>query len=434
MKQSTAKSAVAFSCLGWAFDLFDLFILLYIAPSIARAYFGSGQSMLALTGVYLSFAVTLLMRPVGGALFGQYADNHGRKRAMVTTSIGVGVLTALMGAIPSTATIGYAAPIIFFALRLAQGIFMGGMVASTHTLGTESMPQHRRGLAAGIISGGGSGIGKLIASLVFLILTFAIPEQAFFDWGWRCMFFAGALSAVLGLVVSLTLNESPLWEEQRKLAAGKAAYKEKTPLKTLFSAKYARPMSTCIALTFTGSALSYLTSGYLPTFLRIVNHVPGKALGTILSLCAIAVICSSIFAGWLTDLVDKRKALAGYGLACLIIIPSLYTLLTSTTNLFAIGAIAVILSGVGTLCYAPLMVTLNERFPTRIRASGTAVCWNIGFALGGSMPAVVSGLSPTAAQVPLLLAIFTAAAGCGYLVSVATTSSSMDGLANAATH
>jgi MFS family permease len=129
IEQRRVVSAAAFSCLGWAFDLFDLFILLYIAPILAKVFFGSAQSMLSLAGVYAAFTASLLMRPVGGVLFGRYADNNGRKRAMILAAVGVGVATALMGAIPTINIIGIAAPIVFIALRLAQGVFMGGMVA-----------------------------------------------------------------------------------------------------------------------------------------------------------------------------------------------------------------------------------------------------------------------------------------------------------------
>ena len=96
-------TAVIASGLGWALDLFDLFILLYVAPIVGQLFFPSNVATLSLAAVYASFAVTLLMRPVGSALFGSYADRHGRKGAMILAVIGVGVSTALFGALPTTA-------------------------------------------------------------------------------------------------------------------------------------------------------------------------------------------------------------------------------------------------------------------------------------------------------------------------------------------
>ena len=131
--------AVVASCVGWSLDLYDLFLLLFVAPVIGRLFFPSEHAMLSLAAVYASFGVTLLMRPLGSALFGTYADVHGRKRAMIVSMVGVGVSTALFGALPTVATVGIAAPILFLLLRLVQGVFVGGVVAATHTIGTESV-------------------------------------------------------------------------------------------------------------------------------------------------------------------------------------------------------------------------------------------------------------------------------------------------------
>src|SRR3954470_24457688 len=133
-------NAIIASVLGWALDLFDLFILLYVAPVIGALFFPSDYPTLSLAAVYGSFAVTLFMRPVGSAIFGHFADAHGRKGAMTVAMIGVGVSTAAFGTLPTIQQIGLMAPILFLVLRLVQGVFVGGVVASTHTVGTESVP------------------------------------------------------------------------------------------------------------------------------------------------------------------------------------------------------------------------------------------------------------------------------------------------------
>jgi MHS family proline/betaine transporter-like MFS transporter len=410
--------AVAFSCFGWAFDLFDLFILLYIAPILAKAFFASSYSMLSIAGVYAAFTASLLMRPVGGVVFGRYADKNGRKRAMITAAVGVGLATALMGAIPTIAMIGIAAPIIFIVLRLVQGVFMGGMVASTHTIGTETISKKWRGLASGIISGGGSGIGKLMASLIFLLITFIAPGPAFGEWGWRVMFFTGLLSSLLGWFVFAKLQESPMWEGlQQPTPSGHESIAKK-PIKELAQGGYLGVLFVCILLTMAGGGLSYLTSGFLPTFLRLINHVSPDSLGVILSLSAIAVIISSVVAGFLTDIIGRKLAIVLYGLICLVAIPFFYRQLTEATDIYQIGLLSILLSGIGTFCYAPLVIILNERFPTFVRASGTAISWNIGFALGGSMPVVVSLFSKVASDLPEILIISTAALSAIYLISI----------------
>src|SRR5579859_7843926 len=114
------RNALVASVLGWSLDLFDLFILLYVAPVIGALFFPSQFPTLSLAAVYASFAVTLLMRPVGSAVFGSYADRNGRKGAMVVAVGGVGFSTALFGLLPTLEQAGLAAPVLFLILRLVQ--------------------------------------------------------------------------------------------------------------------------------------------------------------------------------------------------------------------------------------------------------------------------------------------------------------------------
>ena len=129
------------SVVAFSLDMFDLIILLYVASTIAPLFFASDQPTLSLAAAYASYAVTLIMRPAGSAIFGNFADRRGRKRAMIVSVTGVGVVTALMGAVPTIHQIGLLAPIVFLTLRIVQGIFVGGVVASTHTIGTETVPE-----------------------------------------------------------------------------------------------------------------------------------------------------------------------------------------------------------------------------------------------------------------------------------------------------
>src|SRR5258708_12335024 len=114
--------AVVASCLGWALDLFDLFVLLFVAPVVGRLFFPSEHAMLSLAAVYASFAVTLLMRPLGSALFGSYADRRGRKGAMIFAVVGVGLSTAAFGLLPTLPHVALAPPILFLLLRLLPAL------------------------------------------------------------------------------------------------------------------------------------------------------------------------------------------------------------------------------------------------------------------------------------------------------------------------
>ncbi len=243
------RNAIVASVLGWSLDLFDLFILQYVAPVVGALFFPSSVPTLSLAAVYASFAVTLLMRPVGSAVFGHYADVYGRKNAMIMAIVGVGISTAAFGLLPTIAQAGFIAPVLLLILRLVQGIFVGGVVASTHTIGTESVPPARRGAMSGLVGGGGAGIGALLASLAFLITSSIFPGDAFAVWGWRCMFFAGLLSSFLGWFIFNNLEESPFFKQHlEKKAAGKIAATQ-SPVKMLFSSGYRNVLLLNLLLT-----------------------------------------------------------------------------------------------------------------------------------------------------------------------------------------
>jgi len=398
--------AVTASCMGWALDLFDLFILLFVAPVIGKLFFPSEQAMLSLAAVYASFAVTLLMRPLGSAIFGAYADRNGRKGAMVVAVTGVGLSTAAFGLLPTVNQIGMFAPVLFILLRLIQGVFVGGVVASTHTIGTESVPPSWRGAVSGLVGGGGAGIGALLASVTYMAMTALFPGDAFDAWGWRCMFFAGILSSVLGLVIFNSLEESPLWKQLQAAKKSSGQPKQAHPLRTLFSREYRGILLANILLTVGGGSAYYLTSGYLPTFLKVVVKASPGESSAILMASSLGVIVASVAAGHFSTLVGRKKAFLVIGFASLILMPMLNQWMAAAPTSTMRGVYAVALSMLGCAGFAPILIFLNERFPTSIRASGTGLSWNIGFAIGGMMPTLASLSARTPADLPLTLSIF----------------------------
>jgi len=408
-------AAICASLFGWSLDLFDLFILLYVAPVVGALFFPSSQPTLSLAAVYGSFAVTLLMRPVGSAIFGHYADSHGRKGAMLLAVIGVGIATAAFGALPTIQQAGIIAPILFLILRLVQGVFVGGVVASTHTIGMESVPARWRGVLSGAIGGGGAGLGALLASLMFFITSTIFPGDAFAVWGWRCMFFSGLLSSVLGVFVMTSLEESPFWQALQKAKAARSSAPP-APLRELFGSPYRNVLFINLLLTFGAGAAYYLTSGYLPSFFKVINKLPNNVASEILIAGSVMTIIASAGSGALSQAIGRKWTFILVGVVGAIAFPWLYTNLGATTDVTEITIYALILTLIGNATYGPIMIFLNERFPTQFRATGTGLSWNMGFALGGMMPTVVTAASGTMAGIPHVLAISTSAICVVYLI------------------
>jgi MFS transporter, MHS family, proline/betaine transporter len=391
------------SLVAWSFDLFDLFILLFVASTIGPLFFPSDIQTLSLAAVYASFAVTLIMRPAGSAIFGAYADKNGRKKAMIVAVFGVGIVTALMGALPTIAQVGIIAPILFLTLRIVQGIFVGGVVASTHTLGTETVAPKWRGLMSGLIGGGGAGLGALLASLAFFVISTIFPGEAFSEWGWRFMFFTGIIGALLSFFIFRAVQESPLWEQRERRDET-----EDSPLKTLFSSTY-RPIFLVNLLLVAGAGASYyLTSGFLPTYLAVVNEIPNTTASQVLVVSNLGVLIATPLFGHLSEVFGRKKIFLTLGVVNLFVIPFVYLQLGGLTGetLGLIYLYAFILAFFGNAAYAPILIFLNERYPTTIRASGTGINWNMGFAIGGILPTFVTLTSPTVEDIPSRLVIF----------------------------
>jgi MHS family proline/betaine transporter-like MFS transporter len=416
------------SVVGFGFDLFDLFILLYVASTVGPLFFPSASPTLTLAATFASFGVSLVMRPLGGAVFGPFADRRGRRQTLIVTVVGVGVATALMGALPTFATIGVLAPIAFIVLRLVQGLLVGGVVASTHTLGTETVGRRWRGLVSGLISGGGAAIGAVIASLVFLAVTAIFPGDQFAAWGWRVMFFSGLVASMLSLLVFRATEESPLWtaarQSERSGPSGAGRPCE------LFAAPRRGVLLTSLALVIGAGAQYYLTAGYLPTYLAQINEVPPGPRGELLVWTSLAILPATLLAGHLSERFGRRTVFLTVGVVNIVALPVLVLVMsgfgpTDTGPLLGYGLLLTVLANTS---YAAVPIYLNERYPTRLRATATALVWNGGFAIGGLMTTFVSLSSPTLPDIPSRLAIFLGACVALFLLGAALSPETRGGL------
>ncbi len=163
-----------------------------------------------------------------------------------------------------------------------------------------------------------------------------------------------------------------------------------------------------------GSAY-YVTSGYLPSFLKLINKIPNSSASMILIGSALVAIISGPLVGFVSDVIGRRLTFLAVGLPALVLLPLMYLSMAKTQDISTIALYAFAISFFGNAVLAPVPIFLNERFATALRASGTGLSWNIGFAFGGMMPTFVSLASGEAANIPVALAIF-CVASCILLV------------------
>lgn len=145
------KITVFASWLGWSLDGYDLVLMLFVISSVNQLFFPTQDPTLSLLATFATYTVALIMRPLGGALFGSFGDRHGRKNAMMITVAGISAITFLTGLLPTWNTVGIIAPILLILLRFAQGLFAGGEWASGSSITMETTPKSTRGLLSGFL-------------------------------------------------------------------------------------------------------------------------------------------------------------------------------------------------------------------------------------------------------------------------------------------
>src|SRR6476660_4471361 len=178
---SKQQKAIAFgSWFGWALDGYDLVLMLFGISSLNQLFFVSNYPTLSLLATFATYIVALIMRPIGGAIFGNFGDKHGRKKAMIITIMGFSTVTFLTGLLPTWQMAGIIAPILLIILRFAQGLFAGGEWASGSVITMETAPKKMRGLLSGFVQSGYS-FGFVIASLVYGFMLVAICRDRMED-------------------------------------------------------------------------------------------------------------------------------------------------------------------------------------------------------------------------------------------------------------
>ena len=212
------------SSLGTVFEWYDFYLYGALSIIISKQFFSGVNETTGFIFALLAFAAGFFVRPFGALVFGRLGDLVGRKRTFLITIVLMGVSTALVGLLPSYATIGVAAPIILIVLRLAQGLALGGEYGGAAVYVAEHAPDGRRGLYTSWIQTTAT-MGLFLSLLVILLCRWATGDD-FEVWGWRIPFLVSVVLLAISVYIRLQLEESPAFEQIR--AEGKLAKKPLT--------------------------------------------------------------------------------------------------------------------------------------------------------------------------------------------------------------
>jgi len=312
------RKVIFASSLGTVFEWYDFYLYGSLAAIIAKHFFAGVNETTAFIFALLAFAAGFAVRPFGAIVFGRLGDMIGRKHTFLITIIIMGVSTAVVGLLPSYASIGVAAPIILITLRLLQGLALGGEYGGAATYVAEHAPPGKRGFFTSWIQTTAT-LGLFLSLLVILACRTALGTEAFEAWGWRIPFLLSILLLIVSVYIRMQLHESPVFTRMKE--EGKAS---KAPLTESF-ARWDNLKVVIMALLggTAGQAVVWYTGQFYALFflLQTLKIDPQTANLLIAGSLLIGTPFFIIF-GSLSDRIGRKKIImAGCILAALTYFP-----------------------------------------------------------------------------------------------------------------
>jgi MFS family permease len=376
------RKAIAASAIGNATEWFDYGIYAYGVTYISAAIF-PGDTESATLLALMTFAVSFLVRPLGGLVWGPLGDRLGRKHVLAITILMMSGATLCVGLVPTYDAIGLWAPILLVLLRMVQGFSTGGEYGGAATFMAEYAPSRRRGFLGSFLEFG-TLAGFSLGALLMLGFSLVLGDDAMHSWGWRLPFLVAAPLGLVGIYLRTRLEDTPVFRELE--AKGQKEEDTATQFKDLL-AGYWKPILQLGGLVVALNVVNYTLLSYMPTYLEseLGLSADNSLIVPIIGMLTMMVFLP--FAGRISDRVG-RKPLWWFSLAGLFVFGVPMFLLMGTNMVGAIIGFAVL-----GLLYVPQLATISATFPamfpTQVRYAGFAIAYNVSTSLfGGTAPAV----------------------------------------------
>ncbi|WP_030742908.1 MFS transporter [Streptomyces sp. NRRL F-5135] len=378
------RKAIVAGTIGNTVEWVDWALYSIFVKIIADEFFPAGDGAVALLSTLAVFAVGFVMRPVGAAVLGVYADRHGRKKGM-TLTVGLMAGAAFVIALtPGYDSIGVLSPLVLLVARLVQGFSAGGEFGSSSAFLVESAARGRRAFAGSWQQVSVAG-GVLIASLLGTVATSLLSDAALHSWGWRAAFVLGGLLGLVGLWLRVSVEDTASFTEARGTGRTRA-----NPLKAMF-VEHPGAALRVAGITIAGTLTYYIWVNYLPTYANLTTGIPLKTALLSQTLCLIVFVVSLPFAGLLSDRLGRKPTMAAFAGGFVVFSwPLLRLLDNSFLSVFLVQLAGMLL----VLGYsANCAVIMAEQFPPEVRATGIALPYALAVALfGGTAPYLTTWL------------------------------------------
>jgi MFS family permease len=316
------------SSLGTVFEWYDFYLYGSLAGIIGAQFFSAYPPATRDIFALLAFAAGFLVRPFGAIVFGRIGDIVGRKYTFLVTILIMGLSTFIVGLLPNAATIGFAAPVILIALRLAQGLALGGEYGGAATYVAEHSPQGKRGYYTSFIQTTAT-LGLFLSLLVILFTRTALGETDFAAWGWRIPFLLSVFLLAISVWIRLRLNESPVFQKMKD--EGKSS---KAPLTEAF-ANWSNAKIVILALiggTMGQGVVWYTGQFYALFFMQSILKVDGYTANLLIAWSLLLGTGFFIVFGALSDKIGRKPIiLAGCLIAALTFFP-IFKMITTNAN------------------------------------------------------------------------------------------------------
>ena len=388
------------SAIGTTIEWYDFFLYGVMTPLVLnKLFFPNADILISTLLAYGTFFVGFLSRPIGGIIFGHYGDRLGRKTVLILTLLIMGIATFLIGLLPTYASAGMWAPLLLLALRIFQGIGIGGEWGGAVLMAVEHSPGGQRGFY-GAWPQIGVPAGLLLSAGVVNLLSF-LNNDDFFAWGWRIAFLLSAVLVAIGLYIRLRILETPAFkvaQQQNQIAAVPVAELFRTHSKNTLLGLGARYIE---GVTF--NMYGVFLVGYLTSTLHMTRQT---ALLAVMVASAIMIVMLPI-CGRLSDRIGRRKV---FGIASLLIgvlsFPAFW-LMGPQSPLLTIIAVAVPFALVYPAVYGPEAALFSELFDTRVRYTGISFVYQFsGIFASGLTPIVATALLPLGGGKPWLICLY----------------------------
>lgn len=379
------RKAVGAVILGNALEFYDFTTYAFFAEAIGKAFFPAKNPIDSLLASLALFGIGYVMRPLGGAIIGAFADRAGRKPAMLVTIALMALGMLILAVTPGYASIGLWAQVLVIAGRLIQGFALGGEVGPSTAYLLEAAPERHRGFVASwqIAS---QGCAALFAGLIASVLTAIIGGAAMSAWGWRVMFLLGISVVPVGLVI-----RSHLPETAGTSAGEPAAASTLSVLRRLL-----REHGRLLLLTFLVIAASTVSNSIgtnMPVYAKATLGLTETVSSAVPIALGLASVMFPLIGGWLADRIGRRPVLVVPRATIVLVAIPAFVWLAHSPRAWTVYLVTFLLSALSSINAAAIIVGIPESLPRAVRSAGLSIVYALSVSIfGGSTNYVVNKL------------------------------------------